>query len=128
MSTVLKQGPSGAVHLDLPSNQPLPFDQEHTTVRPIRFCSTLSCGCVVLLGAFFQTAAAKTICVNPAGSNGCYSKIQSAVDAAANNDVIHVEAGTYAEGVIIGKPLSLIGSGAEQTTIDATNLPNGVLF
>jgi parallel beta-helix repeat protein len=97
-------------------------------MHPLRFRSPKLYGLLFLLGALSGAAAGKTLCVNPAGSNGCFAKIQAAVDAAANNDVIHVEAGTYAEGVIVGKPLSLIGSGADQTTIDATNLPNGVLL
>jgi pectin methylesterase-like acyl-CoA thioesterase len=88
-------------------------------MHPLRFLAPKVYGLLVLLGALSGAAAGKTLCVNPAGSNGCFAKIQAAVDAAANNDVIHVEAGTYAEGVVVGKPLSLIGSGADQTTIDA---------
>ena len=61
------------------------------------------------------------------GTGGCYAKIQLAVDAAAANDVINVAAGTYAEGVVIGKALSLIGAGAGQSFINATNQPNGIL-
>jgi Right handed beta helix region len=86
-----------------------------------------SCG-VLLLAAFSQAAAGKTLCVNPAGSSPCYSKIQSAVNAASPNDTIKVAAGTYAEDVVIGKPLSLIGAGSDRTFIDASNLANGVLL
>jgi Right handed beta helix region len=83
--------------------------------------------CAVLLAAT-EAASAKTLCVNPAGSDGCYTKIQSAVNAASANDVIKVAPGTYAEDVTIWKALSLLGSGAERTVIDATNLAHGVFL
>ena len=82
--------------------------------------------CAILLGVSSVAAAARTLCVNPAGSGGCYSKIQTAVDNASANDVIYVARGTYKEGVIIGIPLSLIGADADQTVIDATGRANGV--
>jgi parallel beta-helix repeat protein len=91
-----------------------------------RLCSILCCA--FLLAAFSQLAAAKTLCVNPAASSGCYAKIQAAVSAASDNDVINIAAGTYAEAVVIGKPLSLIGAGADKSIIDATKLPNGILL
>lgn len=82
--------------------------------------------CAVLIASSSQNAAAKTLCVNHHGSNGCYAKIASAVSAASAWDVINVWPGTYKEDVIIGMPLSLIGSGAESTIIDATGLANGI--
>src|SRR5258708_30925521 len=84
--------------------------------------------CIFLFAAFSQTAAAKTLCVNPGGTASCFSKIQLAVNAASKNDVIDVAAGTYAEAVVIGKPLSLIGSGSSRSIIDAAGLPNGVFI
>jgi parallel beta-helix repeat protein len=84
--------------------------------------------CGALLAVFSQAAAAKTLCVNPAGSNGCYKTIQAAVNGASSNDVINVAAGTYKEDVVIGKPLSLLGAGAGVSIIDATNLANGILL
>jgi hypothetical protein len=87
----------------------------------------LVAGAAVLPAVFPASATAATLCVNPAGSNGCYASIQTAVNHAAAHDVIRVGPGTYKEGVIIGIPLSLLGSGANQSTIDATNQPNGVL-
>ncbi len=84
--------------------------------------------CAVLFAAFSPDAQAKTLCVNPGGTGGCFAKIQLAVNAAAVNDVINVAAGTYTEDVVIGKPLSLIGAGAGQSFIDATNLANGILL
>jgi parallel beta-helix repeat protein len=71
-------------------------------------------------------ASGATVCVNPNGSSGCFSKIGDAVNSAAPGDTIQVSAGTYKEDVVIGKSLSLIGVGPEQVTLDATGLPNGV--
>ena len=88
-------------------------------------------GIVLALGAIFliglsPTAAAKTLCVNPSGSHGCFSTIQAAVNQAAANDEIDVAAGTYKEEVIIGLPVSLIGAGAKSSVIDATGLAHGI--
>jgi len=95
---------------------------------PARFHTRPIFVCTILLAAFCNLAAAKTLCVNPAGSSGCYSKIQDAVNAAASFDVINVAAGIYKEDVVIGKPLSLLGAGAGTSVIDAKNLPNGILM
>lgn len=73
-----------------------------------------------------QHASAATLCVNPKGSNGCFSKITDAVAAAKPHDTIKVANGTYAEGVVIGKPLSLIGQNPKNTIIDATKLSNAI--
>jgi len=92
-----------------------------TCLRKALFlCST------VLIAGSFQNAVATTLCVNPAGSHGCYSKIAAAVSHAAAFDVINVGPGTYKEDVVIGMPLSLIGAGAGDSIIDATGLPNGI--
>jgi parallel beta-helix repeat protein len=82
--------------------------------------------CAMFLAGVSQFAAANTLCVNPSGSHGCYSKIQDAVSHASANDVINVAAGTYMEEVDIGLPLSLIGAGANKTIVDATNLSHAV--
>lgn len=82
---------------------------------------------LLLIATISQLASANTLCVNPGGSKGCYATIQSAVNAASSNDVINVSAGVYAEAVVIGKPLALLGAGAEHSIIDANNLPNGIL-
>ncbi len=84
--------------------------------------------CAVLFAAFSQIGAARTLCVNPAGSGPCYSRIQSAVNAAYYYDVIQVAPGIYKEDVIIGKPLSLIGSGARWSIINATGRANGIFI
>jgi Right handed beta helix region len=80
---------------------------------------------VVIVWAVTPTVQAAELCVNAAGG-GCYTTIGAAVAAAAPNDVIRVARGTYHEDVVIGKPLSLLGDGAQTTTIDATGLLNGV--
>jgi parallel beta-helix repeat protein len=82
--------------------------------------------CIVMIEAFAHTAAANTLCVNTAGSHGCYSTIQMAVTSASPNDVINVASGTYKEYVQIGKPLSLIGAGSDPSVIDATGLAHGI--
>jgi parallel beta-helix repeat protein len=48
------------------------------------------------------------------------------VAAASPNDTVKVAAGTYAEDVVIGKALSLVGASRSTTIIDATGLSNGV--
>lgn len=65
-------------------------------------------------------------CVDASGKGGCSTTIGAAVAAAAANDVVLVASGSYHEDVVIGKPLSLLGAGAENTIIDATGLLNGV--
>ncbi|MFN7995766.1 MAG: right-handed parallel beta-helix repeat-containing protein [Bryobacteraceae bacterium] len=67
-----------------------------------------------------------TLCVNPGGTGGCYATINAAVTAAANHDIVRVAAGTYKEDVVIGRPLSLVGSGSQSTIIDAAGMANGV--
>ena len=85
-------------------------------------------GCALLFAGSWQSAAAKSLCVNHSGSNGCYTSITAAVSAASAWDVINVWPGTYKEDVVIGMPLSLIGSGAKSTIIDATGQPNGIFI
>jgi len=97
------------------------------STSPIRLRKSFAGRAAVLAIGLSLPAVAAQLCVNPAGSGGCYSKIGSAVNNAKAKDVIKVGPGTYKEDVVIGIPLSLIGAGAGQSTIDATSLPNGVL-
>jgi Right handed beta helix region len=73
-----------------------------------------------------STVQASELCVDASGKGGCSTTIAAAVAAAAPNDVIRVAQGTYREDVVIGKPLSLLGQGPENTIIDASGLLNGV--
>jgi nitrous oxidase accessory protein NosD len=82
--------------------------------------------CAIFVVVLSLSAAASTLCVNPSGSHGCYSKIQVAVNHASADDVIEVGAGIYTEQVTIGIPLSLIGAGANVSVIDATGLAQGI--
>ncbi|GEM_PF-3142808 len=47
------------------------------------------------------------------GLTPCYTTIQSAIDASASGDIIHVAAGTYNETPVIDKPLILRGYQAD---------------
>src|ERR1019366_1217677 len=81
-------------------------------------------GCTLALASI---ASAATLCVNPSGSHGCYSKIQSAVNAATPASLILAAAGTYKEKLAIGKRLQVSGAGPGHSIIDAPGLGNGVL-
>jgi parallel beta-helix repeat protein len=81
---------------------------------------------LALFGLNVGQASANTLCVNPGGTNGCRSKIQSAVNDASPGDTVKVAPGTYKENVIIGKSLYLVGDNQNNTFIDATGLSNGV--
>ena len=70
---------------------------------------------VTVMWLIASTASyAATIDVNP----GAGTPIQSAINSASEGDTIHVHAGTYNEGVVVNKPLNLIGDGANVVTID----------
>ncbi len=94
------------------------------------FCLATAVFAVLVLGPTLGAANnqlfAATLCVNPGGTSGCYSSIKAAVAAASPGDTIKVASGTYKEDVVIGKALSLIGSGRATTIIDATGLANGI--
>lgn len=62
-----------------------------------------------------QAISVINLCVNPAGSDGCYSAIQTAIDNSINGDSVNIAAGTYSETMTVNKSISLIGAGA--TTI-----------
>jgi parallel beta-helix repeat protein len=98
------------------------FLQMKTTNR--KFHPLVAAGALLVLSALGLSAADK--CVNPGGTGGCSATIAGAVSAASAGDVIRVAKGTYHEDVVIDKALSLLGDGAENTVIDATNLLNGV--
>jgi hypothetical protein len=80
--------------------------------------------CVVVCMSLAETLTAATLCVNPHHS-GCYSSIQAAVNHASAGDVIKVAPGTYKEYVTIGIPVSILGTSADSTIVDATGLAHG---
>src|SRR5437870_750862 len=71
---------------------------------------------VALAGASVgrSAAAAKALCV---GGPHCYTTIQAALNAAQDGDAIRVGAGNFAGGVTIERSVSLVGAGANATTI-----------
>jgi parallel beta-helix repeat protein len=84
-------------------------------------------GTVALLFAVTgQPATAGTLCVKPGGSATCFATIGAAVAAASAGDSIRVARGTYAEYVLVPKPLALIGEDDDETVIDATHQPFGI--
>ena len=83
--------------------------------------------CAAAIALIPHAASAATLCVAPGGTGGCTATISAAVAAASPGDTIYVHHGTYAEEVIIDKPLSVIGEQRENTIIDATGSPNGIV-
>jgi parallel beta-helix repeat protein len=75
---------------------------------------------------FCSSASANTLCVNSAGSGGCFATIGAAVAAASPNDRINVANGQYAEDVVLTKAVTLAGAGADSTIINAKGLSNGI--
>jgi parallel beta-helix repeat protein len=81
---------------------------------------------LLLTAGLSSMSVARTLCVNQGGTSGCYPTISAAVAAAVEHDTIEVAQGNYAEDVVIGKSLSLVGENAHNTIIDASGLANGV--
>ncbi|HLJ79057.1 MAG TPA: right-handed parallel beta-helix repeat-containing protein [Acidobacteriaceae bacterium] len=81
---------------------------------------------VGLAASCSMTCAAKTLCVNPNGTGGCYKTIGAAVAAASAGDIVQVQEGTYYEEVTITKTLSLVAAPGAHPVIDAMNLPHGI--
>ena len=69
-------------------------------------------------------ARGATLCVDPHGSHGCSTTIQAAVNAAAAGDTISVNPGTYPEVVTISKSVTLQGTNAAATRVDASGQPD----
>ncbi len=80
----------------------------------------------VVCAVLSNLAMAATLCVNPGGTSGCYATIGAAVTAAKPGDRISIAGGQYAEGVVVNKPLALVGAGSGSTIINAKGLANGI--
>jgi parallel beta-helix repeat protein len=74
----------------------------------------------------FAAAVPTTLCVNPAGSGGCYKTITAALAAASAGSTVNVAAGTYAEDVVISKSVYLMGAGSAKTVVNARGLDNAI--
>jgi hypothetical protein len=58
----------------------------------------------------FSCTPATIRCVNPGGEDGCFSSIQTAINASNPGDVINVDSGTYSENLTLSKRLILRGA------------------
>ncbi len=80
------------------------------------------------VAVFAVPARADIRCVNPGGTDGCFSSIQAAIVAAGHLDTIQIAAGTYFEKLSMHPPnnkhLTIEGAGAEKTIIDGTGVGN----
>jgi len=84
-----------------------------------------------MVAGTIQPAYALDLCVNPGGTDGCFASIQSAIDAAADGDVITVAAGTYNEALTVAVPgLTLQGAGDDVgsgTVISVPGVGSGII-
>ena len=67
-------------------------------------------------GLAAQPALAATLCV-ARDTQGCFSTVQAAIDAAHDEDTITIGPGTFAGGITIDKSVELVGAGARATII-----------
>ena len=85
------------------------------TVRALMACAVLA-GCLAAAGPAF---AKQTVC-----STGCaYTSIQAAINAASEGATITIGKGTFAENVVVNKPLTLKGYGSNTVIEPATSNP-----
>jgi len=115
-----------------------PQDKEPSRIRRLVLSFTLGLGLLTALMALFQqpflfegphSVAAATLCVNTTGTGGCYTKIQDAIDAASQGDVITVAAGTYNEHITMTNGVSIHGQGWPSTIIDGGySMPRATVY
>ncbi len=73
-------------------------------------------GLSVVVAAPAVAASTFTVCASDCG----FTTIQSAVDAADAGDTVTVRAGTYAENVVVNKPLTITSEVARSTVIEGS--------
>lgn len=81
---------------------------------------------ILMLALLTGGAEAATLTVD-AGGSATYTRIQDAINAANNGDIIEVASGTYNENIIVNKSVNLIGVGADVTIVEASD-PNDHVF
>lgn len=64
----------------------------------------------------FYSASSSTMAINVPED---FATIQAAIDAASSGDVVRVAAGTYLESIVMKDGVSVIGAGADVTTIQS---------
>jgi parallel beta-helix repeat protein len=74
---------------------------------------------VAMLVLVVPVAASATAATRSIYVPGDYPTIQAAVDAAPSGATVHVGPGTYPEQVVIGKDLTIAGSGVDATVIQS---------
>lgn len=90
--------------------------------RPCMFLSAISI--VLLLVATTAFAKPATLCVNSAGSSGCFSKIQDAINATGKSgSIINVAQDGYVENVTIPKIKVTINADMGTSIVGATSDP-----
>jgi len=74
----------------------------------------------ISIASNFENSNTKSTLIN--GGNISYNSIQEAIDNSDDGDTIHISSGIYYEHIIVDKPLTIIGNGADNTIVDGMGL------
>jgi hypothetical protein len=81
-------------------------------------------GISILFSSLFSAQAAPTTTTYTVCASGCnFSRIQDAINAAAQGDTIRLAGETFTESITINKSLDIEGTGSENTIIQADESP-----